>query len=60
MDEKTANLVPALLNELIINMKGLRKEIEAWRIHTSSGGSFILDVLDKQTGVIEEIKAALK
>jgi hypothetical protein len=52
--------VPLLLNELIINMKGLRKEVEAWRVHTSSGGEFILGVLDSQIGVIEELKAGLK
>jgi hypothetical protein len=44
-----------LLQELIINMKGLRTEVEAWRIHTSSGGTFILDVLDGQISIIEEL-----
>lgn len=57
MIEKTAS---DLINELIVNMKGLRKEIEAWRIHTSSGGTFILDVLDNQIGVIEELKGKIR
>lgn len=57
MSNKT---VPDLLNELLLNMKGLRKEIEAWRVHTSSGGTFILDVLDNQISVIEELKVAMK
>lgn len=53
MNEKTTS---ELLEVLIVNMKGLRKEIEAWRVHASSGGTFILDVLDSQTLVIEELK----
>lgn len=49
-----------LLTELITNMKGLRKEIEAWRVHASSGGTFVLDVLDSQTSMIEALKDKLK
>lgn len=53
MNQKTTQ---ELLEVLIVNMKGLRTEIEAWRVHASSGGTFILDVLDSQTQVIEELK----
>lgn len=56
MSEKT---VSELLDELIVNMKGLRREIEAWRVHASSGGTFILDVLDSQTETIEKLKTRL-
>lgn len=53
MNDKTTS---ELLQILIVNMIGLRKEIEAWRVHTSSGGTFILDVLDSQKAVIDELK----
>lgn len=56
MSEKTT---AELLQILIVNMKGLRTEIEAWRVHASSGGTFILDVLDSQTLVIEELQKRL-
>jgi hypothetical protein len=52
--------VSELVTELIVNMKGLRKEIEGWRVHTSSGSTFVLDVLDKQLEVIEALKEKLK
>lgn len=56
----TDKTVPELLNELILNMKGLRKEVEDWRIHTSSSTDFVLHVLDNQVGVIEELAEKLK
>ena len=48
------------LEQLLQSIKGLRLEVEGWRVHTGSTGEFLLNAVEDLIKMVDELKRALK
>lgn len=44
------------LDDIAVTVKGLRREVEGWRIHMGSASEFVLIEIDRLIGVLNELK----
>lgn len=49
-----------VLQEIDANIRGLRLEVEGWRKHTSSNGTFVMDQLDELERILKQLRDKLK
>jgi hypothetical protein len=56
----TAKSLPEVLLELESSVKGLRLEVEGWRMHTGSASHFMMVEIDRLIDVLNELKGLIK
>jgi hypothetical protein len=55
----TAKTLPEVLVELESSVKGLRLEVEGWRMHTGSASHFMMVEIDRLIDVLKELKTLI-
>lgn len=56
----TAKTLPDVLVELESSVKGLRLEVEGWRMHTGSASHFMMIEIDRLITVLQELRVLIK